>query len=196
MTKKTGTTCNLSDGSRVGAGETMTASDPSRTRADCVEDLAQRILDSGPRIRSFLRRLSGQSPGRNSHDIDDLLQDVMERSIRYRHAFDPAAGSLESWMLKTAFRTFLDHRYRAARQPPTLGDDLSLVGAPVADVAELRDQLGFLLRQLTPVEQDIVLRFHHRRETIVEIAQALGMPTGTVKSHLHRARRKIAKGGS
>ena len=86
MNRKTSPGCNLPRRSEVGAGETMTASDPSRTRGDCVEDLAQRILDTRPRIRSFLRRLSGVC-----HDVDDLLQDVMERAIRYRHAFDPAA---------------------------------------------------------------------------------------------------------
>ena len=169
----------------------MTASDPSRTRGDCVEDLAQRILDTRPRIRSFLRRLSGVC-----HDVDDLLQDVMERAIRYQHAFDPAAGSLESWLLKTAFRAFLDHRDRAARQPRRLTVDPSLMCAPEVDVAALRDEVGFVLRQLSPVEQDIVLRFHHRRETIVEIARALRMPEGTVKSHLHRARRKLTGGDS
>ena len=60
---------------------------------------------------------------------------------------------------------------------------------------ETRDLVGHLLRKLSPLEQDIVLRFHHRRETLAEIAQGLNMPVNTVKSHLHRARRKLGSGG-
>jgi RNA polymerase sigma-70 factor, ECF subfamily len=186
VTQKTAIACNLSESGQVGGDETMSASNPSRIR----DHFPQRILAVTPRIRSFLRRLCGRVD-----DVDDLVQDVMERAIRYRHAFDPAAGSLENWLMKTAFRTYLNHRERTARQPRSGGDAIATAKAPEAHAAELRDQVGFALRQLTPVEQDIVLRFHHRHETIVEIGAALGMPEGTVKSHLHRARRKIAAAG-
>ena len=182
--EKTDATCNLSPAPPVGPGETMTASDPSRTRG--ALHVAQRIPDLAPRIRAFLRRLCGSGT-----DVDDLLQDVMERAIRYRHSFDPANGTLESWLLKTAFRRFLDHREKTGKQPQT-NAEVDRAG-PDVDAIDLRDQVGHALRQLTPIEQDIVLRFHHRRETIVEIAAALSMPEGTVKSHLHRARRKLAE---
>lgn len=165
----------------------MSASNPSRIREN---QLHKRLLDVAPRIRSFLGRLCGRA-----NDVDDLLQDVMEKAIRYRHAFDPVAGTLENWLMKTAFRTYLDHRERMARQPGSGGEEVEQARGPEVHTAELRDQLGFALRQLTPVEQDIVLRFHHRRETIAEIGAALDMPLGTVKSHLHRARRKIAAAG-
>lgn len=162
----------------------MTASDPSRTRG--APEIAQRIPLLAPRIRAFLRRLCGSAV-----DIDDLLQDVMERALRYRHSYDPENGTLESWLLKTAFRRFLDQREQAGKRPRTNAEiDCA---APEADIVDLRDEVGHALRQLSPIEQDIVLRFHHRSETIAEIARSLGMPEGTVKSHLHRARRKLAE---
>lgn len=164
----------------------MSASNPSRTR----DLFPQRILAVAPRIRSFLRRLCGRVD-----DVDDLLQDVLERAIRYRHAFDPAAGRLENWLMKTAFHTYLDYREKIAHQPPSAGDAVATIPDREVHPAELRDQIGFALRQLTPIEQDIVLRFHQRREAIAEISATLGMPAGTVKSHLHRARRKLAAAG-
>ena len=171
--------CNLSRPAPVGPGE-----DPTDDLAHALED---RILTHVPRLRAFLRKLSG-----SAQDADDLVQDTLERSLRYRDTFDEG-GSLPGWLMKTAFRCYLDLRKQRRREPGPLGD-ANLVVATNPSPVEARDLVGHLLQRLSPIEQDIVLRFHHRRETLAEISRSLEMPTGTVKSHLHRARRKLAEG--
>ena len=185
--------CNLRDPGPVGGTETMTASDPTLPSESRVAPLPQRILAATPQIRTFLRRLCGGSVARHHADVDDLLQDVMERALRYQHAFDSKLGSLENWLMKTAFRTYLNHRSKAQRRPQDLGPaDAALIDPRPAPAAH-RDEIDILLAQLSPIEQDILLRFHRVRESVAEIASALGIPPGTVKSHLHRARHKLAR---
>lgn len=169
--------CNLSRPEPVGLR------DEPRDLVDALED---RILAHVPRLRAFLRRLSG-----SAQDAEDLVQDTLERSLRYRHTFD-GGGSLPGWLMKTAFRCYLDLRDRRCREPRCLENADLVIGTRSSSV-EARDLVGHLLQRLSPIEQDIVLRFHHRRETLAEIAQGLSIPLNTVKSHLHRARRKLAE---
>jgi len=174
--------CNLSPLAPVDLGE-----DPSDDLAPHA--LEDRILAHIPRLRAFLRKLSG-----SAQDAEDLVQDTLERSLRYRDTFD-ARGSLPGWLMKTAFRCYLDLREQRRREPGPLADANLVVAITNPSPVEARDLVGHLLRQLSPIEQDILLRFHHRRETLAEISRDLDMPVNTVKSHLHRARRKLAEGG-
>lgn len=153
---------------------------------DLVHALEDQILAHVPRLRAFLRKLSG-----SAQDAEDLVQDTLERSLRYRNTFD-SRGSLAGWLMKIAFRCYLDLRDRRRREPRPLVDADLVVGNNPSPV-ESRDLVGHLLRRLSPIEQDILLRFHHRQETLAEISSHLSMPVNTVKSHLHRARRKLVE---
>jgi RNA polymerase sigma-70 factor (ECF subfamily) len=44
---------------------------------------------------------------------------------------------------------------------------------------------------LAPLQREIILLFHQQNWPITEIALYLEMPEGTVKSHLHRARKRM-----
>jgi DNA-directed RNA polymerase specialized sigma24 family protein len=50
-----------------------------------------------------------------------------------------------------------------------------------------------VLAVLRPLEREVLLRFHQNMESVREIALATDMPEGTVKSHLSRARRRLAE---
>lgn len=150
--------------------------------------LDERIAATRSRVRAFLRRLAPE-------DAEDLSQEALARALRYRDAYRPG-GSLMSWMLRIAFRVYLDHREGERRRPAELGerdvevaDSQSSARRPDAgDEALVASRLG----SLGETERDVLLRFHRDGRTIREIAAELAMPEGTVKSHLHRARRKLA----
>lgn len=160
-------------------------SDPASSRCARFED---EVVAEIPRLRSWLRRLAGD-------EAEDVLQDAMERALRYRHAFD-GRRPVRGWLSRTAFRAFLDRRARSGREPEELGERAAeLAAAPSArgaDSGATRAELELLLAGLSARERDILIRFHARDESVVAIAAALDMPAGTVKSHLHRARRKLA----
>ena len=60
---------------------------------------------------------------------------------------------------------------------------------PVSDRVRLERILG----ELDPMRRAAVTLFYLREFTVEEVATALGIPAGTVKSHLHRARGLLRK---
>jgi RNA polymerase sigma-70 factor (ECF subfamily) len=163
-----------------------------RERADGPRALEDRLLDELPRIRSFLRELARSSDV--LVDVDDMVQEVAARALRYRRAFD-VERELSPWLHKTALRVFLDRRERLRREAASV-HDVQPVDASTPCEAKLddREEIERLLAKLSAVERDVLTRFHARGESVREIAQRLNLPEGTVKSHLHRARRKLAEG--
>lgn len=151
-----------------------------------------------PALRVTLRRLAAGTPGL---DAEDLLQETMQRALRYRHAYD-RTHPLGAWLHGIALRVFLDQRERQRRLPRALGEAAATLVSGAADRnghaaaapdAMLAADLERLLASLPEVEREALVRFHLRGQSIAEIARALGAAEGTVKSWLHRARRRLAE---
>ena len=168
---------------------------PRLTQPTGTNVLEQRLLEQMAEVRSFLQRLVGR--GSPTLDADDLVQDVMERALRYSHTFDEQRDLLP-WLRRTAFRVFLDERERSRRRPVTGQDGLpepsSSQSAEAAQAAANRDEVEHHLAALGAIERQVLCRFHRDGWSVSEISVELGMPAGTVKSHLHRARRRLAEG--
>jgi RNA polymerase sigma-70 factor (ECF subfamily) len=94
-----------------------------------------------------------------------------------------------------ALRVVLDQRARGLRLREAAGAQSNELAAREDATVEHRDELLRVLAPLSDVERDVLVRFHGRGETVQELALALQLPEGTVKSHLHRARRKLAERG-
>ena len=140
-----------------------------------------------PFLRAFLRRLVVGCP---ALEIDDLQQQTMDRALKFQHRYD-ATRPLRPWLHTIAFRVFLDARADAKRGPQTLAPEeqkLPITAAP----QHTREELESLLQRLPDPQGDILHRFYLQEQSIPVIARALSLPTGTVKSHLHRARRRLA----
>lgn len=144
-----------------------------------------------PRLRSHVARLLGH-PARSA-DAEDVLQEVLARAWRYRASFEERRA-LGPWLRRTALHVVLDRRDARARAPRQGEvDPADVPAAASVDAAAQREQLERLLAPLSAVEREALVRFHQRGESVAEIARTLGLPEGTVKSHLSRARRKLAR---
>jgi RNA polymerase sigma-70 factor (ECF subfamily) len=62
-----------------------------------------------------------------------------------------------------------------------------------AELSELRDEIAAALGELPEVQRQIVLLHDLEGWRHREIAQRLGLPAGTVRSHLHYARKSLRK---
>jgi RNA polymerase sigma factor (sigma-70 family) len=50
------------------------------------------------------------------------------------------------------------------------------------------------LQRLSHVERAVLVLYHQEERTYEQIALALGLPIGTVRTHLHRGRKKLREG--
>lgn len=154
--------------------------------------LEARLAAEAPGLRAYLRRVAGV--GARSAELDDLAQAALERALRYRKSYDPARP-LGAWLRTIALRVVLDQRARGLRLREAADAQSNELAAREDATVEHRDELLRVLAPLSDVEREVLVRFHGRGETVLELALALQLPEGTVKSHLHRARRKLAERG-
>lgn len=131
-------------------------------------------------LRNFLRRLTREDAAR----ADDLAQETFLRAYRALGDFRGDA-SFRSWLFRIAYRGFLNDE--RARHTHTEFDET--VHSPVMDGTTYRDDLSDIQRALTKLtlRQQAVFDLHYRKGMAHgEIALALQVPIGTVKSDLTR----------
>ena len=163
------------------------------------------------RHRETIRR-SVLSIVRDGDAADDLVQEVFLRVWTRADRWDEAGGLFGSWLLRIATNLALNHlrsvkrrRERPLELPPDLlaEDDDSPVPGWMTDMAALgpdavleQTERQAHLRRLVddlPEEKREVFRMACEAEMeIREVAEALGIPEGTVKSRLHYAKKQIA----
>ena len=162
-------------------------------RADPKPSLEELMILELPRLGAFVQRLTrGANP---ALEADDVVQETVARALRFRASFD-AQRPIGPWLCKMALRLVLDRR-AALRRDEEQRAEFARARAREAggEVFSGCDQetLDRWTARLSSVERDVLMRFHQRGETLREISTSLRMPEGTVKSHLHRARKKLAE---
>jgi len=155
---------------------------------DPVDPLEERLASALPRLRAHVARSSRRVPG---VDPDDVAQEVVARALRYRATYD-ARRELWPWLRRVAEHVLIRQRAAGSRHPQPLAEHEPAAPEPVLE-GESREEVARLLAGLKPIERDVLVRFHVRLESVREIARALGLREGTVKSHLSRARRRVAE---
>ena len=172
------------------------------------EDIAQRIAsgDAGAFDAFFERyatRLLSYVDGllRDRAAAEDLVQETAVRVWRHIGRYR-ADGGFRPWVYRIATNLALTElrrrRYRAAL--PLEGAVREIGDAEAADpgrVLEREERLRLLDRGLArlPDDQRVVVMMRIRGEmSLAEIATALRVPEGTVKSRLHHAVRRLRAG--
>lgn len=130
---------------------------------------------------------------------DDLSAETFLVAFRRRDRFDPARGAVRPWLFGIATNLVAQHRRMETRRYQAL----ARTGAePAAESHEsrvvawvtaegLQPQLAKALAALSRQERDVVLLAALSDLGHEEIAQALAIPNGTVRSRLSRARKKL-----
>jgi RNA polymerase sigma factor (sigma-70 family) len=130
---------------------------------------------------------------------DDLLAETFARAFRHRRRYDLGRQDAGPWLYGIATNVVREHRRAEARRLRTLARAAPAVEAdPVSDAVEdrlaaraARRQLARALSRLPAGHRDVVLLFAWAQLDYQEIADALNVPAGTVRSRLHRAREAL-----
>lgn len=155
------------------------------------EDFRPALIAMLPRLRNFARGLTGAPD-----QADDLVQASLEKALRNPDGFSPGTR-LDAWMFRIIRNTWIDmlraRRHGAIDDPEAaanvMGEDGRATTEARLHLAEVRRAMAGL-----PEEQRCVLMLvcvegmRYR-----EVAEALGIPEGTVMSRLSRARRALAE---
>lgn len=136
-------------------------------------------------VSRYLRR-------RVARDLaDDLAAETFVRAFEHRARFRPERDDALPWLYGIATNLLRQHFRREVRELRAFartGIDPAQDAAPV-DPADTR--VAAVLAKLTDGERDVLFLFAWAELDYDEIAQALGIPGGTVRSRLHRARAKL-----
>jgi RNA polymerase sigma factor (sigma-70 family) len=144
-----------------------------------------------PRVKAYLKRL-----GAPDSQAEDIAQEVMLTVWRKADSYDPGKAGVGTWIFTIARNLRID-ALRRERRPALDADDARLVtdAAPLPDedVAAMRQQqqVRAALRALPEDQAKVVTMAFYDGKSHGEIAAALALPLGTVKSRLRLAFRKV-----
>jgi RNA polymerase sigma-70 factor (ECF subfamily) len=144
-------------------------------------------------LYAYMLRLSGRP------DVaEDIVQDAFVRALTNLRRFD-FRFRFSTWLFTIAKRLYVNacQKHRPAYDTDAVGLMGSSGDAPEAHTIddEVRSNAKVALRHalgaLSEDQREIVVLFHQLDWPIALIAEYMDMPEGTVKSHLHRGRRKM-----
>jgi RNA polymerase sigma-70 factor (ECF subfamily) len=158
--------------------------------ADDVPTWEEIARDHGRFLYNVAYRLAG-----NDQDAQDLVQEALLRVRAGLERYQP--GSLNGWLARIVTNVFLDEMRRRKRRPadgyPDDDPDRVLPPSPAADVPgnELSTEIQSALAALPEEFRVVVVLSDIAEQSYEEIARALHVPVGTVRSRLHRGRRLL-----
>lgn len=147
-----------------------------------------------------LLRLTG-----SREHLEDLAQDVFLRLYRALPGFRGEA-MVTTYLYRIAVNVAQDEwkRRRDAQSLVSISDETGgwedRLQHPGRNAEELIEEQEFQelvdgqLQRLSHVERAVLVLYHQEERTYEQIALALGIPIGTVRTHLHRGRRKLREG--
>lgn len=153
------------------------------------------------RYRDKVFRLAVSILGRGAEsEAEDATQEVFVVVLRQLKTFRRQCA-FSTWLYRVARNQIIDYRRRALRRPTALadgalrevpdegafGDAQGLVAA-----ARRRERLMRHVGRLSEPQRAVVYLHYWQGESVAEISELLGLASNTVKSHLCRARRKLA----
>jgi RNA polymerase sigma factor (sigma-70 family) len=140
-------------------------------------------------ILRYARRRLGETAG------EDVATEVFVRAFKHRASFASQHPTALPWLYWLAGQVIGDHA-RAERRRLRLLSRLAETAAPAStDSAGVKPGLGPEvvrgLRRLTEADRETLLLVVWGELTYEEAAAAVGVPVGTVRSRISRARRQL-----
>ncbi|SRR6266550_9463996 len=129
------------------------------------------------------------------YEAEDVVQETAFRAWRSFATLSSERGSIGGWLFRVARNIAIDRIRRRQARPPEVDDADSNVDVwRVADHSEATVNsldMARALATLTPGQREVLREVFFVGRTCAAAATALGMPTGTLKSRLYYALRKL-----
>ncbi|WP_433237123.1 RNA polymerase sigma factor [Streptosporangium sp. CA-135522] len=178
-----------------------------------IANVGEQVTDAdlGARLRSepelftvvhnrCFRDIYRYAAGRlDAQTAEDIAAETFLTAFDQRDQFDPGRGGLRPWLFGIATNLIARHRRKEARhyaalcrvapEPAAEGPENRVVTSVTAQ--RMQPHLVKAMTVLSPGERDVVLLVALGQLSYEEVAEALGISSGTVGSRLSRARAKL-----
>lgn len=130
----------------------------------------------------------------------DAAQDSLLRAWRALPRYEPAKAALSTWLYAIARNRCLTLLAAATGHTqslslPEVEAEVDLLAAPMPTHPDrdATDTVRQLVDALPEAPRRCLTLFYYEERSVAEVAAMLGLPEGTVKTHLHRGRAALLK---
>ena len=141
---------------------------------------------------------------RNPDDVDDLVMEIFGKVFKYIHSYKPEY-SFKTWLFRIANNHSIDFIRKKSLQTTSLdsnpisdeSDDSGLHSViagehlspeQIMESAQRHEYVRQAISQLKPLYKDLIKLRYFEEKSYEEITEELGIPMGTVKARLYRAK--------
>jgi RNA polymerase sigma-70 factor (ECF subfamily) len=155
-----------------------------------MNDFIPLLEEEIPRLRRYACALT-----RDIYRADDLVQNCLERAVAKKHLWQPDTD-LRAWLFTILHNQHVNDIRRSVREGLSLPLEEMADRLPVEPRAyaklELRD-LRAAIAKLAEEQRQVVLLVGLEGLRYDQVADILGVPVGTVRSRLSRAREQLRR---
>ena len=156
----------------------------------------------GPHVPALYKRAYHLT--HSEHDAQELVQELLLRLYEKEESWRDVE-QVKPWAMRALFNLFVDHWRKLGRNVETLPlESEALAAEPIpatplsspeqaAANTQLADGLLRAIKKLKPEHQHVIVMHEVEGASLAEIQQELGLPIGTIKSRLHRARSHLKR---
>ncbi|MES2729068.1 MAG: RNA polymerase sigma factor [Pseudomonadota bacterium] len=148
--------------------------------------LAERdLLNEMEGLKKFAIKLCG-----NHADADDLLQTTILKALKNKDKFE-TDSRVFSWLSRIMFNSYVTDYKRKAKYETQYDPEPAIMAATVAPNQEdkmMISEIQEAMTQLSAEHRQMLMMVCAYGMSYEEVADKLGIPTGTVRSRLSRAR--------
>ncbi len=138
-----------------------------------------------PRVKAFLMK-----SGADASMAEECTQEVMATVWRKAHMFDPSRASVATWIFTIARNRKIDALRKQRRPEPeelTWGPEAEPDQADVMTLQQESEKLASAIAALPEKQRELIEKAYFGDLSHSEIAEATGLPLGTIKSRIRLA---------
>ncbi|WP_436488018.1 RNA polymerase sigma factor [Chitinophaga sp. ARDCPP14] len=132
----------------------------------------------------------------NREEVEDVCQEVFIKVYRHLGSFK-FQSKLSTWIARIAWVTAVNHNRKQRREHRQKITEIETIEQASENPEELLDRkdvaayLNQLIDQMPEQYRTVIVLYHLNEFSYEEITQITGMPLGTIKSYLFRARKLL-----